>query len=69
MGERRVAYRILVGKPERKRPLVRPRSRWEDNIKMDLQEVRWGAWTGLIWLRTGIGGRALVSAVMNLRVP
>jgi hypothetical protein len=42
MGERRVAYRFLVGKPERTRPLVRPRRRWEDNIKMDLQEVRWG---------------------------
>ena len=41
-GERRVAYRVLVGKPERKRPLVRPRRRWEDNIKMDLQDVRRG---------------------------
>jgi len=41
-GERRVAYRVLLGKPERMRPLVRSRRRWEDNIKMDLQEVRWG---------------------------
>jgi hypothetical protein len=46
MGEGRGAYRILVGRPEGRRPLGRPRRRWEDNIKMDLQEVRWGAWTG-----------------------
>jgi hypothetical protein len=44
MGDRTSAYRILVGKPEGKRPLVRPRHRWEDNIKMDLQEVE--VWTG-----------------------
>ena len=43
-------YRVLVGKPEGKRPLGRPRRRWEDNIKMDLQEVGCGVWTGLIWL-------------------
>ena len=42
MGERRVVYRVLVRKPEGKRPLGRPRRRWEDNIKMDLQEVGWG---------------------------
>jgi hypothetical protein len=42
MEERRVVYRVLVGKPEYKRPLGRPRHRWEDNIKMDLQEVGWG---------------------------
>ena len=54
--ERRGVYRVLVGKPERKRPLGRPRRRWEDNIKMDLKEVGWGAWTGLIWLRIGKGG-------------
>ena len=47
MGERRGAYRVLVGKPEGRRPLGRPRRRWEDNIKMDLLEVGWGgAWTG-----------------------
>jgi hypothetical protein len=42
MGERRGAYRVLVGKPEGRRPLGRPRRRWEDNIKMDLREVGWG---------------------------
>jgi hypothetical protein len=41
MGEKRGAYRISVGRPERRRPLGRPRRRWEDNIKMDLQDVRW----------------------------
>jgi hypothetical protein len=59
MGERRGAYRALVGKPEGRRPLGRPKRRWEDNIKMDLQEVRWGAWTGSIWLRIGTGGGLL----------
>jgi hypothetical protein len=54
MGEGRGAYRILVG-----RPLGRPRCRWKDNIKTDLQEVGWGTWTGLIWLRIGTGGRLL----------
>jgi len=59
IGERRCAYRVLVGKPEGKRPLVRPRHRWEENIKMDLQEVGWVAWTGLIWFRIGTGGGLL----------
>jgi hypothetical protein len=59
MGERRGAYRNLVGKPEGRRPLGRPRHRWEDNIKMDLREVGWGAWTGSIWLRIGTGGGLL----------
>jgi hypothetical protein len=54
--DRRGAYRVLVGKPEGGRPLGRPRSRWEDNIKMGLREFGWGAWTGSIWLRTGTGG-------------
>jgi hypothetical protein len=48
--------RVLVGKPEVKRPLVRPRRRWEDNMKMDHQEVGCGAWTGSMWLRIGTGG-------------
>ena len=56
MGERRAAYRVLVGKTGGKKPPGSPRSRWEDNIEMYLQEVGWGAWTGLIWLRRGIGG-------------
>jgi len=47
---------VLVGKPQGKRPLGRPRRRWEDNIKMDLQEVEWGAWTGVFWHRIGTGG-------------
>jgi hypothetical protein len=59
MGEGRGAYRVLMGGPEGRRPLGRPRRRWEDNIKMDLQEVGWGAWTGLIWLRIGTGGGLL----------
>jgi hypothetical protein len=59
MGEGRGAYRVLVGRPEGRRPLERPRHRWEDNIKMNLQKVGWGAWTGLIWLRTGTGGGLL----------
>ena len=69
MGERRGLYRILVGKPEGKRPLGRPRCRWEDNIKMDLQEVECG---GLDWIEVAQDRdrwRALVNAVMNLRVP
>jgi hypothetical protein len=56
-GEKRGAYRILVGRPEGRVPLGRPRHRWEDNIKMDLQAG--GAWTGLSWLRMGTGGGLL----------
>jgi len=56
MGVRRCAYRVFVGKPKEKSPLGRPRRRWEDNIKMNLKEVGWGTWTGLIWLRIGTGG-------------
>jgi hypothetical protein len=52
MEVRRGAYRVLVGKPEGRRPLGTPRRRWEDNIKMDIQELVWGAWAELIWLRT-----------------
>jgi hypothetical protein len=59
MGEKRGAYRILVGRPEGRRPLGRPRHRWEDNIKMDLQELGWVAWTGLSWPRIGTGGGLL----------
>jgi len=69
MGERRGVYRVLVGKPEGKRPLGRPRRRWEDNIKMGLQEVGCG---GVDWIELAQDRdrwRALVNAVMNLRVP
>jgi hypothetical protein len=69
MGEGRGAYRILVGSPEGRRPLGRPRRRWDDNIKKDLQEV---GWRGMDWIDLSQDRdrwRALVSAVMNLRVP
>jgi len=56
MGESRGVYRVLVGKPEGKRPLGRPRLRWEDNIRIDLQEVGNGAWIGSMWLRIRTGG-------------
>jgi hypothetical protein len=56
MEEGRGVYRVLVGKPEVRRPLGRPRRRWEDNIKMDLQEVECGIWAGLSWLRIETGG-------------
>jgi hypothetical protein len=56
MGDKKGAYRGLVAIPGGKTPLVRPKRRWEDNIKMDVQEVRWGAWIGFVWLRIGTGG-------------
>jgi hypothetical protein len=56
MGEKRDVHRVLVGKTEKKRPLARPRRRWDGNIKMDLQEGGCGAWTGSSWLRIGSGG-------------
>jgi len=69
MGEERVVYSVLVGKPEGKRPLGRPRRRWVDNIRMDLQEVGCGYmnWIGLAQDRDR--WRTLVSAVMNFQVP
>jgi hypothetical protein len=66
MVKRRGANSALVGKPEGRRPLERPRRRWEDNIKMHLREVGWGAWTGSIWLRIGTGEGGLLC---NLQVP
>jgi len=59
MRGRRGEYTELVGKPERKKQLGKPRRRWEHNIKLDLQEVEWGTWTGLIWLKIGTGGGLL----------
>jgi hypothetical protein len=59
MGEGRNVYRVLVGKPEGKRPLGRPRRRWENWMKMDLREIGWGVWSGFIWLRIGIAGGLL----------
>jgi hypothetical protein len=66
---KRKVYRLLVGKPEGKRPLGRLRCRWIDNIKMDLLEIEWGGvdWIGLAQDR--VRWRALMKAVMNLRVP
>jgi hypothetical protein len=69
MGETRNAYRILVGKPEGRRPLGRPRRRWVDNIKMDLRGI---GWDGIYWIELAQDRdqwRALVNTVMNLRVP
>jgi hypothetical protein len=68
MGEERKVYKVLVGKPEGKRPLGRPRRRWEDGIRMDLREIGLG---GVDWIRLSQDKdrwRAVVSAVMNLRV-
>jgi hypothetical protein len=69
MGEKRNAYRLLVGKPEGRRPLGRPRRKWEDNIKIALLAILLGGvdWIGLVQDRDR--WRALVNAVMNLRVP
>jgi hypothetical protein len=68
MGEKRNAYSLLVGRPEGRRPLGRPRRRWVDNIRMDLVEVGWGDvyWIGLTQDRDR--WRALVNSVLNLRV-
>jgi hypothetical protein len=68
MGEERKVYKVLVGKPEGKRPLERPRHRWEDGIRMDLREI---GLRGVDWIQLSQDGdqwRAVVSAVMNLRV-
>jgi hypothetical protein len=69
MGEGRGVYRVLVGKPEGKRPLGRPRRRWEDNIKLDLREI---GFDGANWIRLAqdrFQWRAFVNKIMNLRVP
>ena len=69
MGERRGVYRVLVGKPEAKRPRGRPRRRWEDNIKMDLQEMGCGFMDWIELAQDKDRWRTLVNAVKNLRVP
>jgi hypothetical protein len=69
MGENRNAYRILVGKPEGKRPLGRPRRRWVDNIKLDLREIEWDGVDSIDMAQDRDQWRALVNMVLNLRVP
>jgi len=69
MGKERGVYRVLVGKPGGRRPLGRPRRRWVDNIRMDLQEVGCGYMDRIGLARDRDRWRTLVSAVMNLRVP
>ena len=69
MGQGIRVHRVLVGRPEGKRPLGRPRRRWEDNIKMDLQELDGGCGDWMELAQDRDRWRALVSTVMNLRVP
>jgi hypothetical protein len=69
MGETRNAYRILVEKPERKRPLGRSRRRWVDNIKMDLREIGWDGMDWIELVQDRDQWRVLVNTVMNLQVP
>jgi hypothetical protein len=68
-GEKRNAYRILVGKPEGTRPLGRPRRRWVNNIEMDLRGIEWGGMNWIDLAQDRDQWRALVNTVMNLRVP
>jgi hypothetical protein len=68
VGEGRNLYRVLVGKPEGRRPLGRPRRRWEDGIRMDLEEIGWGGVERIHLALDKDRWRALVNAVMNLQV-
>jgi hypothetical protein len=68
MGEKRNACRILVGKPEGKRTLGRPRRRWEDNIRMDLREIGWGGMDWIDLAQDRDRWRAVVNTVMNLKM-
>jgi hypothetical protein len=68
IGEKRNAYKILVGKPGGKRPLGRPKRRWEDNIKIDHREIGWGGMDWIDLAQNRDQWRALVNTVMNLRV-
>jgi hypothetical protein len=68
-GEKRNAYRILVGKPGGKRPLGRRRRRWEDNIRMDLREIGWGGMDQIDLAQDRNQWKALVNTVMNIWVP
>jgi hypothetical protein len=58
-GEDRKVHKVLVEKPEGRRPLGRPRHGWDDGIRMDLREIGWGIWSGFNWLRIGTGGGLL----------
>jgi hypothetical protein len=69
IGEKRNVYRLLVRKPEGKRPLGRPRRRWVDNVRMDLEEVGWGDVDWICLAQDRNRWRALVNSVLNLRVP
>jgi hypothetical protein len=69
MGDKRNTYRILVGKPEGKRPLGRPRRRWVDNIKIDLREIGWDGMDRIDLGQDRDQWRTFVNTVMNLRVP
>jgi hypothetical protein len=69
MGEKRNAYKLLVGKPEGRRPLERPRRRWLDNIRMDLVKVGWGDVEWIVLAQDKDRWRALVNSILNLPVP
>jgi hypothetical protein len=66
MGEERTVHRVLMGKPEGKRPLGKPRHRWKDGIRMDLREIGWGSVDWILFAQDRDRWRALVNMVMNL---